>query len=164
MKAVMAVYNPIDNGDPISTVVAGISFRAGQPVDISGVHVETTIVEQKENEKGEIIGRGVARRVTLASILALNPYFSVDGKVAVEKAAPGRPKTPKTAEEYKTFALRWFTAMETTTEMGERWKAEESLRDKLGVTDDGEIVAYLRPFYEGRYHELKQAEAVKTAA
>lgn len=160
-----AVYRPLENGDPISTVVAGVHFRAGEPVDISGVQVESLVVEQKENEKGEIISRGVPRKVTLASILEKNPYFQIEGKPQAEAPAKakGRPKIPTTAEEYKTFALRWFTAMETLKQLGDRWRDEAPLREKLGVHDDGEIISYLRPFYEGRAHELTQAEAAKAA-
>ena len=154
-----ATYTPLENGDPISTVVAGILFKAGQPVDIAGVQVESLKVEQSENEKGEIVNRSKACRVTLASILEKNPYFSIDGKPAPAKAALGRPRTPKTPEEYRAYAIRWFTGAESTVALSDRWKAEAVMREKLGVHDDGEDVAYLRPFYEGRFHELQQAEA-----
>ena len=158
-----AVYNPIENGDPVTTSIAGVTFRAGEKVDITGKTVETIEVEQKETAEGEVRSRGVPKKRTLASVLEKNPYFSVDGKAAPEAPAKkaGRPKQPTTPEEYRVYALRWFEATKDVADLEHRWKAEAEMREKIGVHDDGDDVSYLRPFYEGRHLALRQAEAAE---
>lgn len=158
-----ATYTPLENGDPIETTVAGIRFVANVPVDVSGIKVVQTVIKEWLDAEGNPRSRGVEKQVPLADVLASNPYFQVDGKAAVEKPKAGRPRTPTTADEYRAHALRWFPQMESSKQLGERWESEKPLREKLGVTDDGDEVKFLRPFYEGRFHELRQAEKAKAA-
>jgi len=155
-------YVPQENGDPIITTFAGLEFRAGEPREVSEKEtVEQLIVEKHLHAaSGEMRSKAVEKRVPILDMIKANPYFRIEGvepppSMAQRKA--GRPRVPRTADEYKGFAMEWFSRAENHTALAQRWDAEKDLREKLGVHDDGEIVGYLRPFFDARFFELKKA-------
>lgn len=157
------IYTPQENGDPLTTSFGGFSFRNGEPVDIpdDATVLQTVIVETGRTADGEMRTKGVDKKVPLVEVLKGNPYFKVEGAepAPVVKKQVGRPSTPKTPEEYKAFAMAWFGRVESHTALAERWEAEASLREKCSVHDDGDVVSYLRQFFDGRYLQLKKAAA-----
>lgn len=155
-------YVPLENGDPITTSFGGFAFRSGEPVDIpdDAKVLQTVRRETGKTTEGETLHKGFDVNVPLVDVLKSNPFFRVEGSEAPSKAKPGRPRMPKTPEEYKGFAMAWITAHEEKHDkLAARWDDESALREKLGVHDDGEIVSYLRPFFDAKFHDLKKAAA-----
>jgi len=157
----LVTYVPQENGDPIHTTCCGLKFSASEPVEVpNDAMVLQLIVEKKLHEpSGDIRSKAVEKNVPIIEILKKNPYFRVEGAPEPPKKQAGRPRTPQTADEYKGFAMAWFARTENHTALAQRWEAEASLREKLGVHDDGEIVSYLRPFFDARHFELRKAAA-----
>ena len=155
----LVTYVPQENGDPIFTVFAGLEFRAGEPVEVPATAtIEQLIVEKTLHAaSGEMRSKGVEKRTPILDMVKANPYFRVEGHEPPPRKPAGRPRMPRTAEEYKGFAMEWFARMEDHRKLAQRWEAEEELRTGLGVHDDSEIVSYLRPFFDARFHELKKA-------
>lgn len=140
-------YLPQD-GDPAETTFHGVNLKAN-------VAVETS------NEK-------------LIAMASSNPWFKVEGAAdkpkAAEPAKGGKPTPenkptvvipkgntgePKTAEEYRAYAVEWFKTVRTIEEMETRWKAEEGLRNSIGVgTDDYD---YLATLYNPKADALRKA-------
>jgi len=154
-------YVPQENGDPLTTSFGGFDFRNGEPVNIpdDATVLQTQIAEVGKTPDGDLRFRGVERKVPLVDVLKTNPYFRIEGMEAPKRAGPGRPRTPRTPEDYKGYAMDWFSRSENHIALAERWKAEAELRERIGVHDDGDICRYLTPFYEGRFHQLKKAAA-----
>lgn len=156
-------YTPQENGDPIETVCCGFHFRNGEPTEVpdDATVLQVHRVQVGESGDGEPRYKGMEVKTSVLEILKRNPYFRVDGAepAPTVKKQVGRPTTPKTPEEYKAFAMAWFSRAESHTALAERWEAEASLREKCSVHDDSDVVSYLRQFFDGRYLQLKKAAA-----
>jgi hypothetical protein len=125
-EGVKVIYRP-QSGDPVEVMWNNHRFRANEPT--------------------------VVRSDGMIELAKGNPFFEVEGE---EKAQVGRPAKPKTAEEYRSYAVRWFKSAKTAAELEQRWGAEEELRKECGVgTDD---IEYLSSLYDPRLAELKKAE------
>jgi hypothetical protein len=163
-------YTPLENGDPIETSITGsrladrmpvtIKFSANKPVDVPDDLVIDIIERVVSRDKNDIErGMGVERKIKLSDHLRANPYFHVEGTKQAAPPQRGKPRLPQKAEEYRSWAQAWFATSLSPDELGERWQAESEMRERLGVHDDGDVVRFLRPFYEQRFEELKKAAA-----
>lgn len=126
--AAEVTYVPGD-GDPVTVVWGGMKFEANKP-----------------------------REVTNPQLIAkakLNPWFKVAGEKAAAKADPSAP--PKTAEEYRGFAIAWINAATTSGEMSERWEKEGALREACGVGSDD--LDLLGGTFNPKLEKLKKAES-----
>lgn len=122
-------YVPRDPADPNRVRWAGVLFEANVP---------------KEVAHPEIIAGAPT-----------NPWFDVEGQAAKPKG--GRPPNPKTAEEYRAFAINWINKAETAKGLNDRWTAEERLREVCGVgSDDLDAISLIM---QPRLHHLTMADA-----
>ena len=125
------IYIPRHDGDPVKTETHGQKFEANKPVDVDGRTV------------------GGKR---LLEALAGNPWFSIDGKGAVEIGITD----PKTAEEYRAYALEWINVETSAVAFSKRWDDEAPLREKVGWgTEDEDLI---QPIIGPRLEILKRAE------
>jgi hypothetical protein len=84
-----------------------------------------------------------------------NPWFRVgDEERAQASSVTDRPKT---AEEYRAYALAWIMAAPSSAELAKRWDDEAALRAEVEAgTDDEE---YLAQFFNVKFDQLKKVEA-----
>lgn len=149
-------YIPRDPTDPHMNIWNGIKFPANIPVELDPnnrahgypVPLPKTIVDP-------VTGREMKEfKETWVSMIELaktNATFQVEGEVPAARK-PGRPRTPRTSEDYRAHAQVWITSSEDPDEMVERWGDEEPLREKCGVGDDD--VSYLRPLFDSKLRQL----------
>jgi hypothetical protein len=124
-------YIPRHDGDPIKTETLGQKFKANEPVEVDG-----------RTKAGKL----------LLETLANNPWFSIDGKGAV----PVGITDPKTAEEYRAYALEWINVETSAVAFSKRWDSEAALREKVGWgTEDEDLI---QPIIGPRLELLKRAE------
>lgn len=145
------IYRPGPQ-DPPFTRVNGITFQANVPVKIPRTKtVEQLLVVTRENEDGQILSRGVPRRITMAKQLEDNPCFEVNGKPP-RKRKVADLRVPSTASAYRAYATRWIAESDDPAAMDARWEAEAQLRANCGV-DDSDI-AHLTPFFQARHSQV----------
>jgi hypothetical protein len=153
---------PNEPGYPASTVWNGITFLANVPVTLDPANknhgylvpvIETWIDPATQQKRT----KAVDKWVSMIEIARTNPHFQVEGEVLGARRGPGRPRIPKTADEYRNHAVAWITETEDHDALAERWNEEEALRARCGVGD--EDVDYLRPIFDARHHELKKQAA-----
>jgi hypothetical protein len=152
-------YLPQD-GDPIRTTWNGFAFEANKATEIPDDAFVNALVKQEFVDEKTGIVTSLARegKITMLSLVKGNPSFQIEGSEPAQRKA-GRPSMPKTSDQYRSYALAWFARMETPQELGERWQDEAGLRERLGIHEGGDDIAYLRPFYEARHYELTKALA-----
>lgn len=126
-KGTNVTYVPRD-GDPVSTVWHGHTFRAGKPTPVA--------------HEG------------LLAAAKLNPWFEVEGYDAAKPVVTDGP--PTDPESYRRYAIAWFKEVKSSAEMKTRWDSEQAMREACGVgTQD---IEYLDKLLTPRMAELKQAE------
>lgn len=103
---------------------------------------------------GRTLTRHVEQWVSMLDMARNSPDYRIKGEVAPVRK-PGRPRTPRTSDEYRSHAQAWIAAADDHEDLQERWTEEEPLREKCGCGEDD--VSYLRPFFEAKHHELKKA-------
>ncbi len=104
----------------------------------------------------------VPREVSNAEMLKLaatNPWFDVEGSpapTAIDEAKRrGRPPKPKTAEEYRAWAVSWIGKSETSADLQSRWDGEADLRTACGV--GGDDLDYIATIMQPRLAELQKS-------
>jgi len=155
-------YIPQDSSDPAMNIWNGVKFQANVPVELDPknrahgypVPVRRTITDP-------VTGREMFEYketwVSMIELAKTNPSFQVEGEVPAVARKPGRPRIPRTSEDYRSHAQAWIAAADNHEELEERWTEEEPLRERCGVGDDD--LSYLRPFFEAKHHELKKQAA-----
>jgi hypothetical protein len=152
-------YIPADPTSPAVLSWNGIEFPANTPIELDPVRHSymVPIVDKWVDEKtGEVRSKATEKRISMVEIAKTNPSFQVEGE-APPARKPGRPRTPKTSDEYRNYAQAWIAASEDHDDLAERWNDEEALRERCGVGDDD--VSYLRPFFDAKHFELKKRAA-----
>lgn len=146
------VYLPKDNGAPVRTEVAGVRFTAGVEVKVLKTKlVEELITVFRNLPDGTAQSRGEHRKVPLGEKLKLNPDFIVDG-VGAQRGRKIEVGAPKTADDYRKYAMAWILAADDAKQMDEQWQNEELLRAKCGCDETDE--SYLRPFFEAQHDRI----------
>lgn len=130
----IVVYRP-DRQDPVWTKVAGIEFRAGEPVKVAHSRtVEQLVTESRELVDGTITTKAMPKRVKVSHMLKTNHAFMVNGVQAPRPKQAGE-RLPNDAVGYVAFANKWIGRCESSGELEHRWTGEQTLREKCGVTD-----------------------------
>jgi hypothetical protein len=155
-------YIPRDPTDPAVMIWNGVKFPANVPVELDdklhGYKVPLPIT-RIDAATGRTLTQHRETWVTMAEQAKGNPSFYVEGEVPVvaPKRHPGRPRIPRTSDDYRSHAQAWIAAADNHEELEERWTEEEALRERCGVGDDD--MSYLRPLFEAKHHELKKQAA-----
>ncbi len=119
--------------DPPFTRVNGVTFQANVPVKVPRTKtVEQLITITRENEDGQILSRGVPRRITMAKALEHNFCFEVNGKQAPRRKVLDL-RVPSTPSGYRAYATRWIAESDDPAAMDARWEAEAQLRANCNV-------------------------------
>jgi hypothetical protein len=155
-------YVPQDRADPSTSIWNEIKFPANVPVELDpknrlhGYPVPTrkTIVDPAT---GREMFEYKETWVSMIELAKTNPSFQVEGEAPAAIRKPGRPRVPRTSEDYRSHAQAWIAAADNHEELEERWTEEEALRERCEVGDDD--LSYLRPFFEAKHHELKKQAA-----
>lgn len=155
-------YIPRDPTDPAVMIWNGVKFPANVPVELDPkklAHGYDVPLPRKITDP--VTGREMLEyKETWVSMIDQakgNPSFQVEGEVPAAARKPGRPRIPRTSEDYRSYALAWISAMEDVQDLAERWDAEETLRENIGVGEDD--LKYLTPFFQAKHHELKKQAA-----
>lgn len=154
---------PNEPGYPASTPWNDITFHANMPVDLDLANKKhgymVPIVEQWiDPVTQQKRTKAVEKWVSMIEIAKTNPAFQVEGEAPpATRRSPGRPRKPVDADEYRGYAMAWIAAADNHDELAERWNDEEALRGRCQVGD--EDIAYLRPFFDAKHHELKRQAA-----
>jgi hypothetical protein len=120
-------------GDPHTTRVHGVLFRANVPVEIAGdKKVEQLISVARDTEHGERRTSKLSN-MPLVKLLATNPQFSVEGEAQAKHLKPSR--RIESAEDYQAYALEWINQQQDIQAMDDRWDKEQPLRDELTIDD-----------------------------
>jgi hypothetical protein len=149
-------YVPQSASDPHVKPMNGINFPANVPVELdpkNRAHGYNQLVriEKEDPVTGRKMYEYKETWVSLIETLKGHSDFQIEGEApAVRKA--GRPRSPKTPDEYRSYAQGWISGSEDADELLQRWDDEANLREKIGVGDDD--VSYLRPFFDARLHLL----------
>ena len=110
--------------DPVQTRFAGHTFHANLPKTID---MKTSFFER----------------------LRGNRFFKVGPFDAAKEAVKlsEQPKQPRTSDEYKVHAVRWFKSVQNLHEFDDRWVAEETLRQDcdVGADDLDYLMSLARP-------------------
>lgn len=148
-------YVPREPTDPAVVTWNGVRFTANVPVELDPtIHTIVAPMPERTIVDGQVRTIHHDRRVSMVEIAKGNPTFVVEGQEpAVRK--PGRPRIPKSAEEYRSYAQQWFATSNTAEELDERWNREADLREKCGCGEDD--VEYLHAFFQAKHYELMQA-------
>lgn len=159
-------YVPQDRADPAVMPWNGIEFPANVPVELDPKNRAHGYMQPtRKTIVDPVTGREMFEYkevwVSMIEIAKNNPSFHVEGEAPAAARKPGRPRIPRTSEDYRSHAQAWISAAtsETTTyeELEERWTLETDLRQRCGCGEDD--IAYLRPFFEAKHHELKKQAA-----
>ena len=148
------VYTPLDPGDPIETIFAGLKFRANVAVQVPLTRmVDSLLRKESQTMDGELRSRAIETKVPVVERLKTNPYFKVDG----EQCIRDRPhaKVPDSPEGYRGYAISWIRLSTDARSMRDRWEMEKQLRVSCGC--DKRDIDYIMPLFEMRYDELKAA-------
>jgi hypothetical protein len=122
-------------GDPVFVIWGGHKFQANLPKELTG-HPEGTIREQLNHQIIES-----ARN---------NPFFMVGD----QKPKRTTPALPKTAEEYRAYAVRWINDpnIEHADQLIGKFAKDRTLQLACEVgTDD---YSYLQTLFMPRLHKL----------
>lgn len=154
-------YIPRDPGDPAMMIWNGIKFPANVPVELdpnNKAHGYSVPMPKHSIDPatGEPRTKHIETWVAMADLAKTNPSFQVEGEAPATRK-PGRPRTPRTSEDYRSHAQAWISAADNHEELEERWTEEEGLRERCGIGDDD--LSYLKPFFEAKHHELKKQAA-----
>ncbi|HEX4828307.1 MAG TPA: hypothetical protein VFV12_08780 [Xanthobacteraceae bacterium] len=142
-----------ENGDPVRVRWNGLEFTAHVARKIPRTMTVLSLIRKETDmPDGTTQSRAVEKRVPLVELAKGNCRFMVNGKKPQAVGGGEGQRTPKTASEYKGYALEWIAGSTQATAMDARWNAEEPLRDKCEVGDDE--IRYLRPFFEARHEAL----------
>jgi len=162
-RGVMVTYVPREEGDKHSTVWNGVSFKANIPTEMFPIaqfpnskHFVVIDAPHKiDQPDGSTITVYRQTRQCMVELAKLNPHFEVAGfeKPEEEKRKPGRPRIPKNANEYRSYAMGWITSSNDVQTLLKRWDDEDELREKIGCGEDD--TNYLVPFFDARVHILK---------
>jgi len=149
-------YIPRNPTDPHVKTMNGIKFSANVPFELDPNNRAHGYIQQvRKTIVDPVTGRQMFEYkdawVSLIEILKGHDDFQVEGEVPAARK-PGRPRTPRTSEDYRAHAQAWITSSDDPDEMIERWGDEEPLREKCGVGDDD--VSYLRPLFDSRLRQL----------
>jgi len=120
-------------GDPHTTRVHGVLFRANVPVEVPGdKKVEQLISVPRDTENGE---RRTSKltQMALVKLLATNPQFAVEGEAQAKHVKPSR--RIESAEDYQSYAVEWIKQQQDAQAMDDRWEREQPLRDELSIDD-----------------------------
>lgn len=153
-------YIPRDPGDPAMMLWNGVKFPANVPVELDPkLHGYKVPLPKKtlDPATGRTLTEHVETWVSMIDQAKGNPSFQVEGEAPVAARKPGRPRIPRTSEDYRSYALAWISAMEDVQDLAERWDAEDVLRENCGVGEDD--LKYLTPFFQAKHHELKKQAA-----
>ena len=153
-------YIPRDPTDPAMMLWNGVKFTANVPVELDPkLHGYKVPLPKKmlDPATGRTLTEHVETWVSMIDQAKGNPSFQVEGEAPVAARKPGRPRTPRTSEDYRSHAQAWIAAADNHEELEERWTEEEALRERCEVGDDD--LSYLRPFFEAKHHELKKQAA-----
>jgi hypothetical protein len=155
-------YIPRDPTDPAMMLWNGVKFPANVPVDLDPKNRQHGYPVPLPTPKTDpVTGREMLEyKETWVSMIDQakgNPSFQVEGEVPAAARKPGRPRIPRTSEDYRSHAQAWIAAADNHEELEERWTEEEGLRERCGVGDDD--LSYLKPFFEAKHHELKKRAA-----
>lgn len=136
-KSTVAVtYTPLENGDPHTTTVAGIAFRANVPVEVDPNRTVAQLVRRdKETADGELRTQSVEAKVKVIELFKNNPWFKVEGHEQPKRKS-GAIRAPISAADYKGYALRWIAAASSVTELEGRWSDEDGMRTQCGVSEE----------------------------
>lgn len=150
-------YVPREPTDPAMMIWNGVKFPANIPVELdpnNRAHGYPVPMPKHsvDPSTGEPRTKHIETWVSMVDLAKTNPSFQVEGEVPAAVRKPGRPRTPRTSEDYRAHAQMWITSSEDPDEMVERWGDEEPLREKCGVGDDD--VSYLRPLFDSRLRQL----------
>jgi hypothetical protein len=87
--------------------------------------------------------------------LQTNKFFKVGHFDAVKDSVPAQEQSePKTADEYKVYAVEWFKKTQSLKAFDERWTEEEGLRQDCEV--GAEELDYLSSLARPKRAELKK--------
>lgn len=153
-------YVPQDPSDPAMMIWNGVKFPANVPVDLDpklhGYKVPLPKVTH-DPVTGRRMTEHIETWVPMVETAKTNPSFRVEGEAPAVARKPGRPRVPRTSEDYRSHAQAWIAAANDHEELEERWTTEEPLRERCEVGEDD--LSYLRPFFEAKHHELKKQAA-----
>jgi hypothetical protein len=144
---------PDEPGHPDVLKWNGVTFPANMPVELDPAkhsYLVPIVEKWTDPTSGEVRSKATEKLISMVEMAKTNPSFRVDGEMQVRRL-PGRPRIPRTSEEYRGHAMAWIAAAETIEDL-EKWEAEEQLRRRCDVGD--EDISYLRPFYDAKHHEL----------
>ena len=155
-------YVPREPTDPAVMIWNGVKFPANVPVELDpNNRAHGYPVQTRKTITDPTTGREMFEYkdswMFMAEIAKTNPSFQVEGEAPVAARKPGRPRVPRTSEDYRSHAQAWIAAADNHDELEERWTEEEGLRERCGVGDDD--LSYLKPFFEAKHHELKKQAA-----
>ena len=141
--------------DPAVTIWNEVRFTANVPVDLDPEkHMVVVPMPEVTMVDGQRRTTHYERRVSMIELARNNPSFVVEGE-STARRPPGRPRLPKTAEEYRSYARAWFTTADDPNDLTERWNHEADLRERCECGEDD--VEYLNGFYSARYLELSKS-------
>jgi len=150
-------YTPHDPTDPHMNIWNGIKFPANVPIELdpkNRAHGYSVPLPTKKTDP--VTGREMLEYketwVSMIELAKTNPSFQVEGEAPALARKPGRPRTPRTSEDYRSHAQAWISASDDFEEMIQRWEDEEPLRERCEVGDDDK--SYLRPFFDAKVHQL----------
>lgn len=114
---------------------------------------------------GHVFHANIPKTVTKTALIEKarkNRFFHVGPFNPATDSVPlseDQSATPKTAEQYRAFAVEWLKKIDSVEELDTRWAAEEPLRMSCEVgTDD---IEYLMDLMLPKRAELKKLEAVE---
>lgn len=155
-------YVPQDPSDPSVNTWNGIKFQANVPVELDLKNrAHGYMVPTRKTIVDPVTGREMFEYkdawVSMIEIAKNNPSFHVEGEAPAAARKTGRPRIPRTSDDYRSHAQAWIAAATDYEELEERWTGETDLRERCGCGDDD--LSYLRPFFEAKHHELKKQAA-----
>lgn len=155
-------YIPRDPTAPHVKIMNGIKFSANVPFELDPNNSAHGYMQQvRKTIVDPVTGRQMFEYkeawVSLIEILKGHEDFQIEGEAPAAARKPGRPRIPRTSEDYRSHAQAWIAAADNHEDLEERWTQEEGLRERCGVGDDD--LSYLKPFFEAKHHELKKQVA-----
>lgn len=150
-------YIPRDPTDPAVMIWNEVKFLANVPVELDPKNRQHGYPVPLPTPKIDpVTGREMLEYketwVSMIELAKTNPSFQVEGEAMAVARKPGRPRTPRTSEDYRAHAQAWIAASDDFEEMIQRWEDEEPLRERCEVGDDDK--SYLRPFFDAKIHQL----------
>jgi hypothetical protein len=139
---------PDGTSDPAVCLAYGRKFQANIPVELTD---RDTVLQLLVEPNPLVIGKthGVERYVPISQAMVGNPSFEIIG---TPRGKPGRKAAPKTADEYRAYALAWLAITEDADDLTERWNDEAKLRETCGVSESD--LDLIEPQFTAKYHQL----------